>query len=711
MVANFLIGLREGLEAALVVSILIAYLVKTDRQHLLPRIWLGVGRRGGRLARLRRAADLRAQGPDLHRAGGDRRLAVDRRGRPRHLDDLLDGPDRPRRCRASCASAVDRAADGSAWSLAVVAMLAVGREGLETAIFLWAATQAAAGTTGSSAQPLVGAVLGLAVAVVLGYLIYRGAVKINLSRFFFWTGVFLIFVAAGVLSYGVHDLQEAGILPGLNTLAFDVSHVIPPTSWYGTVLKGVFNFSPATTVLEAVVWVCYVVPVLTVFVVQARHRAAPAPRPAAGCARAAGGLRKELIPCSSRPVAPHRAARDAPPRARSPPPAPCSRCRCCRAAPTTRRPPSDGPSADPRALTVAASDTACTVSGTGAPSGKLTFTVTNSGSKINEFYLLAADGLRIVGEIENIGPGITRDLVLTAPAGNYFTACKPGMVGDGIRAPFAVADSGQDTAADGERRRARRRRQRQLRLVRPRPDRPAAHQDRGVRRGVQGRRRRQGPRALPRRPRCTGSASSPWPSRSATSTPRPTCARPTWRRARSGPAGTGSRRTCGRPGPRATRRCRTAARATLRRRPAEEHQDPATTAPGRSPSPPTRSPTAPAACSTRSRRPRSPARRSTGRAPTSTTSRPTSTAPGSRYEGLRPILQQRDPALDTQLDTRFTALQTLLDQQRSGDGLQALRRREQVRRQGAVRRGERAGRAAVQAHRRRLLRPPRGVTR
>ncbi|MGI3786046.1 MAG: iron uptake system protein EfeO [Janthinobacterium lividum] len=113
------------------------------------------------------------------------------------------------------------------------------------------------------------------------------------------------------------------------------------------------------------------------------------------------------------------------------------------------QPSSDGPSADPRAMTVAASDTACTVSGTGAPSGKLTFTVTNSGSKINEFYLLAGDGLRIVGEIENVGPGITRDLVLTAPAGSYFTACKPGMVGDGIRAPFAVADSGQDAAASG----------------------------------------------------------------------------------------------------------------------------------------------------------------------------------------------------------------------------------------------------------------------
>ncbi|MGI3785143.1 MAG: FTR1 family protein, partial [Janthinobacterium lividum] len=94
------------------------------------------------------------------------------------------------------------------------------------------------------------------------------------------------FVAAGVLSYGVHDLQEAGILPGLDTLAFDVSRVVPPTSWYGTLLKGVFNFSPATSVLEAAVWVCYVVPVLTVFIRQGRHRAAPTARTTAPVASA-----------------------------------------------------------------------------------------------------------------------------------------------------------------------------------------------------------------------------------------------------------------------------------------------------------------------------------------------------------------------------------------------------------------------------------------
>jgi iron uptake system component EfeO len=106
----------------------------------------------------------------------------------------------------------------------------------------------------------------------------------------------------------------------------------------------------------------------------------------------------------------------------------------------------DDAGADPRALTVAATDTSCDVSATEAPSGNLRFSVTNSGSKVNEFYLLAEDGLRIIGEVENIGPGLTRDLVLQAAPGSYFTACKPGMVGDGIRAQFAVTDSGETLA-------------------------------------------------------------------------------------------------------------------------------------------------------------------------------------------------------------------------------------------------------------------------
>jgi iron uptake system component EfeO len=107
-------------------------------------------------------------------------------------------------------------------------------------------------------------------------------------------------------------------------------------------------------------------------------------------------------------------------------------------------PPGATASANPRALTVQSTDSECKLSAADAPSGTLTFAVTNGGSQVTEFYLYGEDGKRIVGEVENIGPGITRELVLKVEPGNYITACKPGMAGDGIRAPFSVSDSGED---------------------------------------------------------------------------------------------------------------------------------------------------------------------------------------------------------------------------------------------------------------------------
>ena len=99
------------------------------------------------------------------------------------------------------------------------------------------------------------------------------------------------------------------------------------------------------------------------------------------------------------------------------------------------------------AIKVTSTDDKCTLTAAAAPSGNLVFEVTNKGSKVTEFYLLAPDGLRIVGEVENIGPAITRNLIVQAAPGSYMTACKPGMVGDGIRAPFTVSDSGKNPIA------------------------------------------------------------------------------------------------------------------------------------------------------------------------------------------------------------------------------------------------------------------------
>jgi len=179
---------------------------------------------------------------------------------------------------------IDVAAGAGRASLALVAALAVGREGLETALFLWVGAKAA----GDGLAPLVGALLGLATAIAIGWALYRGALKVNLRLFFGWTGVFLIIIAGGVLAYGIHDLQEAGILPGLNNLAFDVSATIPPSSIVGTILKGVFNFSPATTWLEAIAWVAYVVPTMILFV-RMVWGSAPPPRVAATPAPEPGG--------------------------------------------------------------------------------------------------------------------------------------------------------------------------------------------------------------------------------------------------------------------------------------------------------------------------------------------------------------------------------------------------------------------------------------
>jgi high-affinity iron transporter len=274
VLANYLIGLREGLEASLVVVILIAYLVKSDRRGLLPRIWAGIAFAivvslafGALLTWGPRSLTFEAQ----EGLGGTLSIIAVcfvtwmvfwMAGHARGLSGELRGK-------------IDDAADASRLSLVVVAALAVGREGLETALFLWAATQATTDSTGSTTKPLLGALLGILTAVAMGYAFYKGVLTINLSRFFTWTGAILIVIAAGVLAYGFHDLQEAGIVGGLDDRAFDISSTIAPNSWFGTLLKGVFNFQPDPTWLQVVVWLLYLVPTMAVFLRRVRPAATP----------------------------------------------------------------------------------------------------------------------------------------------------------------------------------------------------------------------------------------------------------------------------------------------------------------------------------------------------------------------------------------------------------------------------------------------------
>ncbi|MEU6212467.1 iron uptake transporter permease EfeU [Streptomyces sp. NPDC090085] len=276
MFGNYLIGLREGLEASLVVCILVAYLVKTDRRDALRPVWLGIGiacalslsfgalLEFGTQELTFEAQELIGGSLSIVSVGLVTWMVFWMKRTARHLKAELHGR-------------LDTALAMGTGALVATAFLAVGREGLETALFVWASVRASG--EGSSA-PLIGVLLGIATAVVLGWLFYRGALRIDLARFFRWTGAMLVVVAAGVLAYGVHDLQEARFLGGLGNKAFDVSEAVPPDSWYGTLLKGVLNFQPDPTVLQVVVWVLYVVPVLVLFFAGRNRPAAPPLRPA-----------------------------------------------------------------------------------------------------------------------------------------------------------------------------------------------------------------------------------------------------------------------------------------------------------------------------------------------------------------------------------------------------------------------------------------------
>ncbi|MEJ7707089.1 MAG: iron uptake transporter permease EfeU [Nocardioidaceae bacterium] len=264
MSATFLIGLREGLEAALIVSILVAYLVKIGRPERLIDVWIGVGAAlllsfgfGALLTFTSQNMTFTAQEAF---AGFMSILAVGlvtwmifwMKRTARYLKSQLEG-------KMSDALAMGRVA------LIVIAFVSVAREGIETSLFVWSTTQATSGT-----RPFLGVTLGLLSAVALGYLLYKSAVRINLAKFFRYTGVGLVIVAAGVLAYGFHDLQEAGFIPGLFNTAFDISAQVPLSSWYGTLLKGAFNFNPAPTTVELTVWAVYLVTVMTLFLMPGR---------------------------------------------------------------------------------------------------------------------------------------------------------------------------------------------------------------------------------------------------------------------------------------------------------------------------------------------------------------------------------------------------------------------------------------------------------
>jgi high-affinity iron transporter len=261
MLPTFVIGLREGLEAALIVGIVAAFLRQRGRGDALRWMWLGVSSAVVLCAGVAYGLHLAEENlPQREQEQLETVIALVAVGMITWMVIWM------RRHSADLEGDLQQRADlalieGSALGLVVMAFLAVLREGLETAVFMLAAFQQSdrPGLTGT------GALLGVAVAVVLGYLIYRGGVKINLSKFFRVTGVVLVLVGAGLVAFAVHTAHEAGWWNLLLDRAADLRGIIDPGSVQSALITGMFGIQPEPTWGEALAFLLYAVP-MTIYV-------------------------------------------------------------------------------------------------------------------------------------------------------------------------------------------------------------------------------------------------------------------------------------------------------------------------------------------------------------------------------------------------------------------------------------------------------------
>ncbi len=272
--ANFLIALREGVEAALIVGVVAAYLVKVGRKNLLPKVWLGVVIAAAIPLSLGAIMTwgpytLSFQAQEI--LGGTLSLVAVAMVTWMILWMSSNSRQFARKLREDTAAQL---ASGSDWGVVWIAFIAVAREGIETALFVWATIKSSA--ENAIAAPALGVVTGLLVAVVIGWLIYTGAARINLSIFFNITGLLLIFVAAGIVSYGIGDLQESSVLPGWGIPIYDITAYLDgsvyswltTSSWWWTLLEAMFNVNASPTHLQLIGWVLYIVIILPLFLVR-----------------------------------------------------------------------------------------------------------------------------------------------------------------------------------------------------------------------------------------------------------------------------------------------------------------------------------------------------------------------------------------------------------------------------------------------------------
>ena len=412
---SFLIGLREGLEAGLIVSILVATLVRAGARSRLPQVWTGV------LAAIAlalsfgavltfTAASLSATAQEAF--GGT--LSVIAVAFVTAMVFWM------RRSAHSLSGEIKEKVTGAlgmgAGVLVATSFLAVGREGLETALFLWTTAQAA----GESAGPLTGAAIGLVLSAALCWGLYRRVLRINLTKFFTATGAVLIVIAAGVLGYGLRDLQEGGVLPGQTSYAFDLSGSVDAGAWYSTLVQGVLNLTPAMTWLQVLGYGGYLAVVMTLFVRGVRdtapRRTTEAPHVTEAVPPAAPpGQESAVFPkAASSPDSRRRRPAWVVPVAVVTVPA-----LIAGAAVVFGRP---KPAA---AETVAVSEKECGKGFRAPKPGRQTFQMHNTGDKTSEVYLVDPASNAVYGEVEGLAPGTTRALVATVAGGTYAWRCVP----------------------------------------------------------------------------------------------------------------------------------------------------------------------------------------------------------------------------------------------------------------------------------------------
>jgi high-affinity iron transporter len=276
MSAAFFLMLREGLEAALIVGIIAAYLVRIGRRDALPRIWLGV-----------------VTAVALSVAAGVA-VVLTVKELPLVVQETFEGLAGVtavgvltwmifwmRRHGRSIKGELERGVDVAltadrSFALAGLAFVAVLREGLETVLFMLAILASA----GAALPTALGSVGGLVVAIAIGWAIFAAGVRVNLSRFFTVTGVVLVFVSAGLIAFAIHEFGEAGLIANTGT-TFDLGAILPETSPLGSVLAGLFGYRSQPTPLELTGYLVYLLPVLALFLFGDRIRRLARPSAAA----------------------------------------------------------------------------------------------------------------------------------------------------------------------------------------------------------------------------------------------------------------------------------------------------------------------------------------------------------------------------------------------------------------------------------------------